>query len=83
MCIRDRKISAEIINKVSNNDNSKNELINSSDKIVENKILEGDIMKIDSDDIEIVIESERVMGCKGVETNVYQLEKMCIRDSSK
>ena len=35
----------------------------------------GDIMKIDSEDIEIVSESERVMGCKGVETNVYQLER--------
>ena len=33
----------------------------------------------ESDDIEmvgeIVSESERVMGCKGVETNVYQLER--------
>ena len=55
------KISEEIINKVNNNDNSKNELISSSDKIVENEILKGDIMKIDSDDIEIVSESERVM----------------------
>ena len=46
------KISEEIINKVSNNDNSKNELISNSDKIVENELFKGDIMKIDSDEVE-------------------------------
>ena len=60
---------------MSNDDNYKNELISNSDKIVENGVFKGDIMKVDSDEVEIVSESERVMGCKGVETKVYQLER--------
>ena len=92
MCIRDRSgcngiknndgdmmmnNNEEIINEVS--DSHKNELTNSSGKIVENEIYKSDTVKINSDDenIEIVRESEGVMGvggCEGVEISVYKLE---------
>ena len=57
----------EIINEVS--DSYKNELTSSSGKIVENEVFNGDKMKINSGDenIEIVSESERVMGVVGGE----------------
>ena len=65
-------------NKVSKNDNYNDELTSDNNDIKNgdiNVVSESDTLKIDIDDVEIVSESERVMGCKGVETNVYQLER--------
>ena len=61
-------------------DSYNNELTSNSGKIIENEVSKSDTVKINSDDenIEIVRESERVMGvggCEGVEISVDELER--------
>ena len=64
---------------MSNNDNCSNKVTSDNNDVESGNVIDNVVSESDDNEVNYKSESEREMGCKGVETDVDQIERESIK----